>query len=68
MKEELLRRCSGARAAVLHVAVDTESEEGCVYVRCASLDDAGRVFKVGPVGGAGRVASWRGEQGSGCTW
>ncbi len=48
MKEELLRRCCGGLSppSVLHVAVDTESAEGCVYVKCASAEDAGKVFKV----------------------
>ena len=45
VKEELLRRCAASSAAILHVAVDTESNEGCVYAKCASAEHAGRVFR-----------------------
>ena len=41
--EEILNRCSNA--AICHVAVDTESNEGCVYVKARSTDDAAKVFK-----------------------
>ncbi len=46
VKEELLRRCAASRANILHIAVDTESVEGCVYVKCATTDDALKVFRV----------------------
>jgi membrane protein Man1 len=47
VKEEVLRRCcsSNNSASIVHIAVDTESVEGCVYIKCLSTDDAGRVFK-----------------------
>ena len=44
-KEEILRRCSHA-AKILHVAFDTESPEVCCYIKCASSEDAGKVFKL----------------------
>ena len=43
VKEEILRRCSNA--AVLHIAVDTESTEGCVYIRARDTDEASKVFR-----------------------
>ena len=43
IKEEILRRCSNS--SILHIAVDTESVEGTVYIKTSSPDDAGRVFR-----------------------
>jgi len=43
VKEEILRRC--AEAAILHIAVDTQSEEGTVYIKTAGMEDAGKVFR-----------------------
>lgn len=43
VKEEIVKRC--AEANILHIAVDTVSEEGTVYIKTASLEDAGRVFR-----------------------
>jgi len=31
-------------AQILHIAVDTESNEGCVYIKCKSTDEAAKVF------------------------
>ena len=45
MKEEIVRRC--AEAKILHIAVDTQSEEGTVYIKTASMEDAGKVFRWG---------------------
>ena len=48
VKEEILRRCTGGLgvpARILHIAVDQESTDGCVYIKCMSTDDAGKVFK-----------------------
>lgn len=47
VKEEVLRRCCSAPNSpnIVHIAVDTQSAEGCVYIKCLSSDDAGRVFK-----------------------
>ncbi len=41
VKEEILRRC--ANAAILHIAVDTESNEGCVYIKTRDTDEASKV-------------------------
>jgi len=43
VKEEILRRCS--EAAILHIAVDTQSEEGTVYIKTAGMEEAGKVFR-----------------------
>jgi len=43
VKEEIVRRC--AEAKILHIAVDTQSEEGTVYIKTASMEDAGKVFR-----------------------
>ena len=43
VKEEIVKRC--AEANILHIAVDTISEEGTVYIKTGSLEDAGRVFR-----------------------
>jgi membrane protein Man1 len=32
------------KADILHKAVDRGSREGCVYIKCASADDAGKVY------------------------
>ena len=47
VKEEVLRRCCSApnSPSIVHIAVDTQSAEGCVYIKCLSSDDAGKVFK-----------------------
>ena len=41
--EEILHRC--ANAGICHIAVDRESNEGCVYVKAVSNNDAARMFK-----------------------
>eukprot|EP00095_Tigriopus_kingsejongensis_P008817 maker-scaffold1296_size49803-snap-gene-0.16 protein:Tk08817 transcript:maker-scaffold1296_size49803-snap-gene-0.16-mRNA-1 annotation:"inner nuclear membrane protein man1-like" len=44
VKQEILRRCA-AQAKILHIGVDIDNQEGCVYVKCGSTEDAGSVFK-----------------------
>ena len=41
--EEILHRC--ANAGICHIAVDRESNEGCVYVKAVSNSDAAKMFK-----------------------
>ena len=43
VSDEILNRCSAA--SICHIAVDTESNEGCVYIKAKSTDDAAKVFK-----------------------
>ena len=48
VKEEILRRCSASNppASILHIAVDTENAEGCVYVKAQNTEEAGKVFRI----------------------
>jgi membrane protein Man1 len=48
VKEEILRRCAATSppAAILHIAVDTENAEGCVYVKAQNTEEAGKVFRI----------------------
>ncbi|KAK9500740.1 hypothetical protein O3M35_001944 [Rhynocoris fuscipes] len=39
----LLEKCGNAK--ILHVVVDTQSREGCVYMKCASPVDAGIAYR-----------------------
>ena len=43
VSEEILQRC--ANAGICHIAVDRESNEGCVYVKAVSNNDAAKMFK-----------------------
>ena len=43
VSDEILNRCSSAY--ICHIAVDTESHEGCVYIKTKSTDDSAKVFK-----------------------
>jgi len=43
LKKDIIGRCSEAR--LLHIAVDTDSKEGVVYIKTMSTDDAGLVYK-----------------------
>ncbi|XP_046668747.1 inner nuclear membrane protein Man1 [Homalodisca vitripennis] len=43
VQDAILEKCEGVN--VLHVAVDKNSNEGCVYVKCASPQDAGRAYR-----------------------
>jgi len=50
IKEEILRRASSpalpSPAVILHIAVDQGSQEGTVYIKAASSDEAGKLFRV----------------------
>jgi len=43
LKDDIIGRCREAR--LLHIAVDTDSKEGVVYIKTMSTDDAGLVYK-----------------------
>ena len=43
LKNDIVKRCSEAN--ILHIAVDTISDEGTVYIKTAGLEDAGKVFR-----------------------
>ncbi|KAG8231856.1 hypothetical protein J437_LFUL015121, partial [Ladona fulva] len=44
-EDAVLEKCEESGAAVVHVAVDRSSTEGCVYIKCASCADAGRAYR-----------------------
>ena len=41
--DEVLIRC--CEANIFHIAVDTQSTEGCVYIKAKNTEDAAKVFK-----------------------
>lgn len=43
VQDAILEKCEGVK--VLHVAVDKNSQEGCVYVKCSSPEEAGRAYR-----------------------
>lgn len=43
VKDAILEKCEGVE--VLHLSVDRTSQEGCVYVKCASPTEAGKAYK-----------------------
>ncbi|XP_065202118.1 inner nuclear membrane protein Man1 [Planococcus citri] len=43
VEDAILERCEGVK--VIHIAVDGTNPEGCVYVKCASTDDAGKAYR-----------------------
>ncbi|XP_065058607.1 inner nuclear membrane protein Man1-like [Rhopilema esculentum] len=45
VRDALLEKCNDGGARILHVYVDVKSSEGCVYVKCDSLESAGKAFR-----------------------
>nr|XP_045619451.1 uncharacterized protein LOC123771121 isoform X1 [Procambarus clarkii] len=43
IQDSILEKCEGV--SIVHIAVDRGSREGCVYLKCASLSEAGRAFR-----------------------
>nr|XP_018914073.1 PREDICTED: inner nuclear membrane protein Man1 isoform X1 [Bemisia tabaci] len=43
VEDAILEKCESVK--ILHMAVDRKSAEGCVYLKCASPQDAGRAHK-----------------------
>lgn len=43
VKDAILEKCEGVE--VLHLSVDCNSQEGCVYVKCSSPAEAGKAYK-----------------------
>jgi membrane protein Man1 len=43
VKDAILEKCDGVE--VLHLSVDGNSLEGCVYVKCASPAEAGKAYR-----------------------
>ncbi|KAJ8889114.1 hypothetical protein PR048_008608 [Dryococelus australis] len=44
IRDAILEKCEGVN--ILHISVDRQSREGCVYVKCASQHDAGRAYQL----------------------
>uniref|UniRef100_H3C0H5 Uncharacterized protein n=1 Tax=Tetraodon nigroviridis TaxID=99883 RepID=H3C0H5_TETNG len=42
--EAILEKCSD-NDGIVHIAVDKNSREGCVYVKCLSAESSGKAFK-----------------------
>jgi len=45
VENAILEKCSEVGAEILHLYVDKSSKEGCVYVKCSSLESAGKAFR-----------------------
>jgi len=45
VRDALLEKCNKDGAKILHIHVDGKSVEGCVYVKCDSLESAGKAFR-----------------------
>lgn len=43
VQDAILEKCEGIK--VLHIAVDKNSREGCVYLKCSSPEEAGRAYR-----------------------
>ncbi|XP_072177866.1 uncharacterized protein [Diadema setosum] len=44
IQDAILERC-GENSGIVHIAVDKNSREGCVYVKCVSSEKAGMAFR-----------------------
>lgn len=44
IQNAILEKCEGNQG-ILHLQVDTASKEGCVYMKCASLETAGQAYR-----------------------
>uniref|UniRef100_A0A3Q0RBA8 Inner nuclear membrane protein Man1 n=1 Tax=Amphilophus citrinellus TaxID=61819 RepID=A0A3Q0RBA8_AMPCI len=44
IREAILEKCSD-NDGIVHIAVDKNSREGCVYVKCLSAEHSGKAFK-----------------------
>lgn len=43
IKDAILEKCENSK--ILHIKVDRGNKEGCVYVKCASQEDAGKAYR-----------------------
>lgn len=42
---DILEKCSRVATSILHIGVDKRSKEGCVYIKCATNETAGKVYQ-----------------------
>ncbi|XP_065669546.1 uncharacterized protein LOC100215426 isoform X2 [Hydra vulgaris] len=45
VEDAVLEKCENDGARILHIHVDINSKEGCVYVKCDSLESARKAFR-----------------------
>lgn len=43
VSDAILERCEGVK--IVHIMVDEANPEGCVYMKCASTEDAGKAYR-----------------------
>ncbi|KAL3219541.1 hypothetical protein MRX96_030301 [Rhipicephalus microplus] len=44
IENAILEKCEG-NTGIVHIHVDTSSREGCVYMKCSSLESAGQAYR-----------------------
>lgn len=45
VQDAILEKCAEEGVVALHISVDSASREGCVYLKCASQEDAGHAYR-----------------------
>ena len=45
MQDAILEKCGEEGVVALHISVDRASRDGCVYLKCASQEDAGKAYR-----------------------
>jgi membrane protein Man1 len=45
VQDAILEKCAEEGVVALHISVDSSSREGCVYLKCASQEDAGKAYR-----------------------
>lgn len=45
VQDAILEKCAEEGVVALHISVDSASREGCVYLKCASQEDAGKAYR-----------------------
>lgn len=45
VQDAILEKCGEEGVVALHISVDRGSREGCVYLKCASQEDAGKAYR-----------------------
>ena len=45
IEDAVLEKCGEQNVRALHISVDRTNREGCVYLKCASQEDAGRAYQ-----------------------
>lgn len=45
VQDAILEKCGEEGVVALHISVDRASRDGCVYLKCASQEDAGKAYR-----------------------